>query len=234
MRANEVNPDPNTAVVVTAASLLGLLARESTGVGQQIFVDMFAANAYANFDDLVTFPEKSPRPSLGAGLRGPHPLYRLYQAKSGWVFLGLRTDQEWRRFREITGASNIDSPFAVSNVPLTDMLSELFATRNAAEWESLLAPVGLGCVQADACNAGEFFLQQCHEDSPWMVRVAHEELGDYYRHRPMVEFPNVSLQAGVRAGVDAESLLGELGYSSSDVDALFEQGVLWSSNRQDE
>jgi hypothetical protein len=64
------------------------------------------------------------------------------------------------------------------------------------------------------------------------VRVDHEELGSYYRHRPMVEFPNVDLQAGVRAGVDAEALLGELGYSSSDVDGLFEQGVLWATDRQ--
>ena len=63
MRANEVNPDPNTAVVICAASLLGLLARETTGIGQQIFVDMFIANAYANFDDMVDYPGKPERPS---------------------------------------------------------------------------------------------------------------------------------------------------------------------------
>ncbi|MCZ6711881.1 MAG: CoA transferase, partial [Gammaproteobacteria bacterium] len=51
MRANELNPDPNTAVVVATSILLGLMARARTGLGQQILLDMFGANAYANSDD---------------------------------------------------------------------------------------------------------------------------------------------------------------------------------------
>ncbi|MEJ2089412.1 MAG: CoA transferase, partial [Gammaproteobacteria bacterium] len=45
MRANEVNPDPNTAMVIASAVVLGLAARQRTGSGQQILVDMFGANA---------------------------------------------------------------------------------------------------------------------------------------------------------------------------------------------
>jgi len=236
MRANEVNPDPNTAVVVCAASLLGLVGRETTGQGQQIFVDMFAANAYANFDDLVAFQGKPERPSLGPDLKGPHPLYRLYEAASGWVFLGIRTMAEFERFRTLAGLESIADPFGAESDALTELLTDLFRQRKADAWEDLLSPVGIGCVQADAVNTGEFFRDAGFEGSPWMVRVSHPELGDYYRHRPMVEFsvPHTALQAGVQAGVDGQSLLEELGYPPAQIESLFEEGVLYSADRQEQ
>ena len=59
MRANELNPP---AVIATSA-LLGLSARQRTGQGQQIMVDMFGANAYANADDFVRYLSKEARSS---------------------------------------------------------------------------------------------------------------------------------------------------------------------------
>ena len=232
MRANEVNPDPNTAVVICAASLMGLIARESVGVGQQIFVDMFIANAYANFDDMFDFSGKPERPSLGPELKGPHPLHRLYEASEGWVFLGLKTLNDWQTFCGLVGWSQrAETDELTHPTPgLEAALIELFADRCAREWEALLSPAGIGCVQADRGNLGDFFFQQSREDSELMASVHHAELGDYYRHRPMIDFPgsNSALQAGARAGVDGPALLRELGYPESDISSLFTNGVLWS------
>ena len=61
MRANESNPDPNTGVVAAAAALLALLARERFGVGQAVYVNMLAANMYANADDVLAYAGKPPR-----------------------------------------------------------------------------------------------------------------------------------------------------------------------------
>ena len=47
-RANEGNPDPNGAVVVGTAMLMGLFARERTGKGQQMLTTMINSNCYAN------------------------------------------------------------------------------------------------------------------------------------------------------------------------------------------
>ena len=52
-RANELNPDPNTSFVVASAAVMGLLAAVQTGQGQMVQLDMFGANAYANFDDFA-------------------------------------------------------------------------------------------------------------------------------------------------------------------------------------
>ncbi len=232
MRANEVNPDPNTAVVVMTASLLGLVARSVTGRGQQIFVDMFAANAYANFDDLLEFPGKGPRAALGAGLTGPHPLYRLYPAQEGWVFLGVRRPVEWDTFCRLTGFTTTADPFTAESDALAVELEALFKGEHADHWEALLSPAGVGCVRADALNTGEFFAGPGAD--AWMTPVAHPELGSYRRHRPMVDFAarNDALQAGVRCGVHGAALLRELGYEDAGIDALFAQGVLYAADRE--
>ncbi|MEM8767759.1 MAG: CoA transferase [Pseudomonadota bacterium] len=232
MRANEVNPDPNTAVVVMTASLLGLVARSVTGRGQQVFVDMFCANAYANFDALLEYSGKAPRPSLGAGLTGPHPLYRLYPAEDSWVFLGIRRPVEWETFCQLTGFSTIADPFAEVTGKLAAELEALFRGDAADHWEALLSPAGIGCVRADTVNTGEFFAGPGAE--AWMSPVAHPELGDYRRHRPMVEFAaeNDALEAGVRCGVHGPALLRELGFTDARIDALFEEGLLYSADRE--
>ena len=233
MRANEVNPDPNTAVVICTASLLGLLARETRRVGQQIFVDMFIANAYANFDDMVDYPGKPERPPLGPSLKGPHPLYRLYAASEGWVFLGLKTQREWRTFCSLVDWEMMPDtdPFMRPAAGLEAKLTELFSRQSAAAWESLFSTTGIGCVQADRRNLGEFFFEQCREGSELMQRVHHAELGDYYRHRPMIDFPQsqTTPRAGARAGVDGPALLRELDYSETTIHTLFDQGILWSA-----
>ena len=165
MRANEVNPDPNTAMVVASASLLGLAARAATGEGQQIFVDMFGANAYANFDDLIDYPGKPERLPLGPGLRGPGALNRLYPTADGWVFLGLYCREEWARFCALGGFETDLQPFPADGQtadeavtghgsPLMAALGSYFGERTADAWETLFKDSGVGCVRADQSEHG--------------------------------------------------------------------------------
>ena len=92
MRANELNPDPNTGLVLTSAIMLGLHARRITGKGQRILVDMLCANAYANADDFLDYPGKPHRPLPDVDLHGLSPTYRLFCCSDKrWVFLALIT-----------------------------------------------------------------------------------------------------------------------------------------------
>ena len=97
-REPDRTPDPSTSVVVASATLLALLARRRGGNGQRVTLSMLGANAYANADDFISYDGKPPRPSVDEHLYGFGPLYRLYPARSGWVFLGVTTDEEWKRF----------------------------------------------------------------------------------------------------------------------------------------
>ena len=97
MRANESNPDPNSSAVAASAILMALLARERFGIGQAVYVNMLAANMYANADDALAYAGKPARPACDDELIGFGAGYRLYRAADGWVFLAVTTDDEWRR-----------------------------------------------------------------------------------------------------------------------------------------
>ena len=229
LAANEVNPDPNTAVVVCASALLGLTAREQTGKGQKIFVDMFGANGYANFDAMVGYKGKPERPGLGPALKGPDPLYRLYEASDGWIFLGIQRPREWDEFCTITGNHALDRGDSAS---LIDALSNFFAGRTAAEWEDTFRGTAIGCVVADEYTTAQFFFQQCNDSSPWMMSVPHPKMDPFYRHRPLVNFAGSNLPGGApeSAGGHARELMRELGYPDEEVNSYFADGILWQES----
>jgi len=239
MRSNEVNPDPNTAMVVTAAAMLGLYARHRHGVGQQIFVDMLGANAYANADDFLAFDDKPDRAVPDADLYGTGPLYRLYRCREGWVFLAIVLDKEWRAF-----CSRIGSPELVTDLrfntreareengdALAALLADLFATESADDWERFLGVAGLGCVRADGPVPGEFWLADDHvRVNELAPAVRHARWGEMRRHGPLVRLHRTPGMPGPAclAGEHTDAILAELGYDAEAIAQLRADGVAWS------
>ena len=238
MRANEANPDPNTGVLVASATLLGLYAQRRYGVGQQIFVNMLAANAYANADDFVRYAGKPPRRPVDGELYGTHPLYRLYPTDAGWVFLGAPTDRDWRRFTAAAAPGLADDPrFATADAraahesDLIDVLSALFAARPASEWEADLAPQGIGCVVADGGSPGDFFAHDPHVAANRFAPVAeHQRLGAVRRWGALTHCAGGrdDLAPGVLAGAETDAILHEIGKTPDQIAALRQAGAVWS------
>jgi len=241
MRANEVNPDPNTSLVVCSAALLGLAARERTGAGQEIFVDMFGANGYANFDDALAYPGKPERVSPDRDGFGLHPLWRLYRCASGWVMLAIGDAREWGRLRErlrgegrfalgrerdavpgrgIDAVLGLDFDAArAGGDALADALARMFARADASAWEALLAPFGVGCVQADASTPDRFFLEDPQSRAEGLlVPARHPPWGEYLRHGAQVVFhgtPGRCLGTAC-VGEHTDALLAEIGVGADE------------------
>ena len=238
-RANELNPDPNTSVVVASASLLGLYARRRFGHGQEVFVDMFGANAWANADDFISYDGKPPRPTLDRDLHGLGPTWRLYPAAEGWVFLGLATQPEWERFCDLASRTDLaaDPRFATpesrtaNGDALAEVLADLFAGRSADEWEALLATQGLGCVRADAAPVHEFIARNEHVAANGLRVPTHNtNFGEYERYGPLTAFSENTLELGgwPLAGEQADRILAELGYAPGAIETLRAKGIVWS------
>ena len=217
LRANEVNPDPNTSVVVATTALLGLAARKAHGKGQKIFVDMFGANAYANWDDFLTYEGKPERPAVDADGFGVSPLQRLYRCAEGWVFLMIVNDREWATFAE-----ELSLDVARDDPDLADVLGRVFAAGTADDFETRLAPNGVGCVRADGSAPPDFFLTDEHCGIEELRTPAvHPDWGDYLRNGPMARFSNGDRYGGASAMGDSTlALLDELGYSAEESAAL--------------
>ncbi len=236
MRANEVNPDPNTALVVTTSVMLGLLARQTTGRGQRILVDMFGANAYANSDDFLTYPGKQSRAMPDADMYGLSPIYRLYPcAQQQWIFLGLNTDREIEQFCNALKAANLPAPdpnqMRTGEESLIKTLTSLFSRKNAGQWQSLLGH--LGCVQADGLAPNRFWIEnEQAQEMDLTAEVEHPAWGTYRRHGPVVMFDGKqqSLAAPPLAGQHNTELLSLLGYSQAQIDEFYQQGTLWQES----
>lgn len=209
-RANDANPDPNTSMVVATAAVLGLLARELTGKGQRIFLDMFGANAYANWDDFVSYPGKPERPAVDKGSLGLGPWCRLYECKSGWVFLYVQDDDARARL-------DADDEAA---------LEAKFRTDDADAWEARLNGDGIACVRADAHWPAEFLLRDPHaRDEELVVTADHAEWGEYKRQGPLVRFERGGRYPGAcLAGEHSVKLLEELGYDDATIRGMLEKG----------
>ena len=217
LRANEVNPDPNTSMVVATAALLGLAARQAHGGGQKIYVDMFGANAYANWDDFLAYDGKPERPPVDAEGLGIGPLQRLYRCRDGWVFVMVVGDDEWRTLRRELGLVVERDDDALGAA-----LEAVFAAGDADDFERRLAPKGIGCVRADGAAPPDFFLNDPHcRIEELAVPATHPDWGDYYRNGPMARFSNGDDYRGASAmGDSTRALLEELGYSAAEIDEL--------------
>ena len=229
MRANEANPDPNTGVLVASATLLGLYAQKRYGVGQQIFVNMLTANAYTNHDDFLQYEGKPPRRQVDGELHGTAPWYRLYPASEGWVFFAALTDDEWSAFCTEAAPHLVDAR-DTNEHELTTALADVFATAPAAEWESRLTPVGVGCVVADGGHVGEFFLHDEHILANNFAPVAeHRRMGQIRRWGALTRCAGRrdGYGHGVLAGQETDEILQEIG-RGEDIKRLRSEGVVWS------
>src|SRR5207244_2930752 len=93
--ASVINGDSVAALGVGTGMLLGLLARERTGLAQRMLTTMIGSNAYIVSDDFLRYEGKPPRPRPDAAIFGMGPTYRLYETKAGWVFLACVLPKDW-------------------------------------------------------------------------------------------------------------------------------------------
>ena len=223
LRANEVNPDPNMSMVVATTALLGLAARRAHGRGQKIFADMFGANAYANWDDFLSYEGKPERPAVDKDGYGLGPLHRLYQCAEGWVFLMIATDEEWAVLRD-----ELHLAIDRHDADLADVLGEVFAAGNADDFETRLATRGIGCVRADGLQPPAFLLEDEHCGIEELrVPAVHPDWGEYFRNGPMVRFSKGDEYPGTGAmGGATTALLEEIGYSADKIDDLIADGTV--------
>jgi crotonobetainyl-CoA:carnitine CoA-transferase CaiB-like acyl-CoA transferase len=216
---------------------MGLYARERSGVGQALETRMMLSNAYVLSADFIDYAGRPPRARADAQLRGLGPLYRLYAASEGWVFLAAPGPRDFERLCAALGRQDLarDVRFADAEArarhahALGDALERVFAQRSADDWEQSLGARGVGCVRADEGPHARYLF-----DAPWarelglVGEAADSARGRYRRYGRALQFGRDMgpLGGAWRAGEHTRSILAEIGYSAGEVERLLDQGVV--------
>ena len=227
-RANEVNPDPNTAMVTATAITMALYGRHRYGKPQYVETTMIGSNAYVNADHFFDYEGRLPRPTQDAGGYGLNALHRLYESSDGWVFLDCPFEDEWRRMCETLGRPDLlsdkrfadaDSRRANDDALVSELAAEL-SQKPALEWEKLMTSADVGCVQTEDRGMYHFFSEDPHvEENSLRVDVEHARFGPMWRYAPILDFSDTKCVAGpgILRGQHTIPILKELGYTESQI-----------------
>lgn len=235
-RANQT-ADPNSAVVVGTAMLMGLLGLDRHGLGQEMLTTMVNSNAYTMSDDFIRFVGKEPRQRIDADLYGIGALYRLYETADGWVFLACVTDAEWYALCEALQCTDIlqDERFQTveernSNAePLAKLLGGMFKGKTASDWERLLASHDVACVRADGLPHAEWFGSDPSVlENEFITEVDDPVYGRIWRHGSTVHLSQTAGKLGrsMLVGEHTRAIMLEIGYADDEIANLKEKGVI--------
>ena len=227
-RANEVNPDPNTAMVTATAITMALYGRHRYGKPQYVETTMIGSNAYVNADHFFDYEGRLPRPTQDASGYGLNALHRLYESSDGWVFLDCPFEDEWQRMCETLGRPDLlsDKRFADADSRRANddsLISELaaeFAQKPALEWEQIMTSADVGCVQTEDRGMYHFFSEDPHvEENGLKVDIEHARFGPMWRYAPILDFSDTKCIAGpgILRGQHTIPILKELGYTESQI-----------------
>ena len=221
------NADGCSALGVGVAPLLGLVARERTGVAPDMLTSMLCTTAYAVADDGIDYAGRPRRRTPDPMLYGMGALYRLYEAAEGWVFLAAPQAREWHdlcRALRAHGAADLgaDERFrtaadrASNDGTLAATLAGVFRGATAAEWERRLTPLDVACVEvADGPVARAVMNDPITREAGFLVDVEHPTFGTHRRLAPIVALSATPGEArpAPTLGMHTESVLDELGYT---------------------
>ena len=215
--------DTGNALLAAIAITAALFHRDRTGQGQAVSTSI--VNAGLLHTSYAWIHADGSEPDWGhvdGGQFGLSPYYRLYKcAVGGWVFLAAVTDENQAKLRAILP----DGPVGDDPEPIASWLGSYFESAVAAEAFHALDDGGVPIEVVD-----EYFCRNLFDDpearnlnlvsETWSSSVGRfEDPGLLVNISPA----EAIVQRGPCAcGEQSREILLELGYSSSDIDAMVE------------
>jgi crotonobetainyl-CoA:carnitine CoA-transferase CaiB-like acyl-CoA transferase len=144
--------DHMTGLGMAGAIAAALLARERTGIGQEIRMSLFESGLWMLASDLQAAITTGYCHTPGGRSAAPNPLFNFYRTKDGrWLHLiMLQPDRHWAVFCRAMGRDDLidDARFVEAPVrfmhcrELIAILDPLFASRTLAQWAEILDRAG--------------------------------------------------------------------------------------------
>ncbi|TNE36557.1 MAG: CoA transferase [Alphaproteobacteria bacterium] len=226
-------PDKLTAMTAAQAITAALLARARTGEGQHVKVSML--DAMISFlwpEGLVqlTFPGQETQVS-----RAQLAQDLVFETADGFMTVGAVSDSEWQGLCAALGQEQwlederFDTPHkrVVNADARLKLTQETLINRTTAEWLEVLDGHDVPCAPI-LDRAGLLSHPQVQANQA-IEELEDPLVGPYRQPRPAARFSQAPYQppdVAPRLGEQSEEILGEIGYSESEIAALRKEGVI--------
>lgn len=232
-----VQADGVAALGVGSALMLGIYAHARGIEIPEMVTTMFGTAHQALISHNVSYPGRVDAPTPDAEFFGLGPLYRLYPAADGWVFLAAPKASEWdvltaalAPYADLAGDPRFSSPEARADHgdALAEALAAIFVTKPKRVWEEELSAQDVGCVEA-ADDTLEWVLQDDEFfEAGYSVEAVSPIFDEHRRLAPLQRFSRSTTKAdgGCTIGQHTAAVLAELGRDEATIADLAERGVV--------
>jgi crotonobetainyl-CoA:carnitine CoA-transferase CaiB-like acyl-CoA transferase len=227
-----VQSDGIAALGVGSALLLGLYARRRGIALAGLVTTMLGTCTQALISRNTSYQGRPPLSQVDEEFRGLGPLYRLYRAADGWVFLAAPAERDWPALAAALDLSDPRFATAASRAanpgPLAAALEAVFAAGGKHEWEAKLTAADVGCVAVAQENAEWRMQDDEFYQAGYAVDTVSPIFESHRRPAPLNRFSRSATKAdsGCQLGQHTDALLRELGYDDTRIAALRERDVV--------
>lgn len=209
--------------------LLALYARERTGKGQAVNIDLYstAINTQITGISSVIGCRETGMPSFG---RTASHYYSVYRTKDGrWLSIGTIEPKFWQKMCELINLPELQNrqfDFAHS-AEIKQKLADAFAQKTQAEWLELIG-------RDEFCVTPIRTLQEALDSDLTtkqsdMLLTKKEDFGEYTYVKTAVKLSDTAGQINRRApylGEHTQEVLLGLGYTTEEIAAMREKGEI--------
>jgi crotonobetainyl-CoA:carnitine CoA-transferase CaiB-like acyl-CoA transferase len=238
-----VQSDGIAALGVASGLLLGLYARRRGIAMTDLTTTMLGSCTQALIGRNTSYQGRPPLTRVDDEFRGLGPLYRLYRAADGWVFLAAPAEEDWSALARVLGnyGPGLDGDGSLSGArfatpshrsanaaALARTLEAIFATRAKDDWEAELTAADVGCVAVAQVNAEWRMQDDEFYAAGYAVDAVSPIFDEHRRPAPLNRFSRsvTKPEAGCRLGQHTNALLRELGYPDERIAELRAQDVV--------
>ena len=226
------------AIILAYGILAALMARERTGIGQEIEVSLFGSTIFLQAITVahrILLGQTIPRASRS---NPGNALYNYYRCKDDkWLFFGMTQSQRfWHDFCHVLGIEELehdprfkdDNNRAKNSEELVSILDKLFTSKTREEWMRILRKGG------DFVYAPVNTMADLEEDpqviaNEYFIDFEHPTLGKIKMMSSPVKFSKMSVGSKLPApelGQHTEEVLLEIVYTWDDIVQLKDEEVI--------